>query len=215
MSTQTDLWDAQIADIMELTNRPELDDLTALALRMATLKTHLCDHFVRDIVTSDQVAFDDSASVTSLSIATTTEFARFRDVHMVQLLDVDGVALDSPEVEIVEANDIFEPGYRGVKRPYIAWMAGSNLNIYAACGMYGARVLWFQSPNVTRDTYDSWIAQLFPDVIVWEAAMMVWNRTGNETKAKEAWVTLHGDQRNPEMGLINLLKSNYLTTAGR
>lgn len=212
MSVQTDLWDAQINDIITITNRPELNAETQLALRMATLKVHLGDKYVRDLVTTQTALL--GTSQTLLQIATSTTLQRFRDVAQVQLLDVNGNLLDYPEIEIVEPGDIYEVGYTGVRKPYIAWLAGTALNVYAACGMYGAQVVWYQSPNVTRDTYDSWIAQLFPDIIVWEGAMFIWNRTGNEAKAQEAYKVLHGTGPN-DLGLYQTLATNYSNTAAR
>lgn len=212
MSVQTDLWDSLVADVITLTNRPELTDETQLAVRMGILRAHSCAHFVRDLVTT-QTALQSSSS-TLLQVATSTTLLRFRDVAAVRLLDVDGNVLHNPEIELVEANDIYEYGYKGVRKPYVAWIAGTALNVYAACGMYGVEVLWYQSPNVTRATCDSWIAQLFPDAIIWEAAMMVWSRTGNEAKAKEAYKVLYGTGPT-DRGLYNELKSNFAITAGR
>jgi hypothetical protein len=215
MPTPAELWDEQLAAVYTMTNRPALVDETNMGVRMGTLRAHLSDHYPRDIVVTDVDPDEADTSATSLTIATSTDFTRFRDVAMVQLRDSSGDPLDMPEVEIVELGGQYDPNYRGVKKPYVAWLAGTSLNIYAACGTYGARVQWYQSPITVRATYDSWIAQIFPDIIQWEAAMFVWNRTGNEAKAKEAKLMLHGDGRNPETGLYSLLKANYLTTTGR
>lgn len=216
MSTATDLWDAQLTDIITITNRPALTAETALGLRQGTLRAHLSDHYPRDMVISKIT--NAGASTTQFTIATTTSFTRYRDVRQVKLLDVDNAVLDFPEVEIVEVGDQYVPGYPGEKRPYVAWQAGTNLNVYASSGTYGAEVTWLQSPNITRETYDSWIAQLMPDIIIWEAAMFIWNRTGNEAKAIEAHNMLYGQAgniRSQETCLYALLKANYLNLAGR
>lgn len=216
MTAQTDLWDAQLDAIYDMTNRPALVDETNLAVRLGTMRAHLSDHYARDIVgTSVPPAVADT-SATSLAMSTTSLFTRFRDVAMVQLQDVDSVAMDQPEVEIVEFGGQYDPVYKGVLKPYVAWLAGTQLNLYAACGTYGAYVQWYQSPNITRATYDSWIATFFADIIQWEGAMFIWNRTGNEKKAAEAKEILHGNPRNPtDVGLYSILKANFLTAAGR
>lgn len=212
----TALWTGLVNDVYTLTNRPGLVAETILALKQATLRAHLIDLFPRDLVVSTYI--DPSAeSQTSLTVAVTAiPLARFRTVNMIKVLDVDSVALDAPTVELVELNDIFEPGYPGLKRPSIAWLAGSNINVYCTFGLYGIEVQWFQSPVLDPDNYVSWIAEMFPDVIVWAAARTVWNRSGNEAKAKEASALL-GDLPpiNFQYGLYHDLRANFMTIAGR
>jgi hypothetical protein len=212
----TALWTQQINDIITITNRPELTAETALALRQATLRAHACAHFIRDLVVSAIPNSDLSQAFTNLTIDIST-LARFRDVSGVKLLDVNGNVLTYPAVDVVEIGDIYEPGYedRGILRQNICWLAGTNLNIYSGGGNYGAEVTWFQAPKLSSDVYDSWIAQMFPDVIIWEACYFIWNRSGNDNKAKEAYITLHGEPAKGADGLYQLLKSNFLTTAGR
>lgn len=211
--TPNELWDSLINDVYTITNREDLDVETALGVRNGIIRAHLCEQFPRDVQTS--LITNSSISTTLFTIDTSANFPRFRTVADVKLLDVDGLAMDAPTVEVVELNDIYEPNYPGIKKPYIAYQAGTNLNIYAACGTYGAQVQWLQSPNITRDTIDSWIAQMIPDVIIWEAAVFIWGRTGNTEKAREGMITLKGTQTNPETGLYSLLKSNFGLLAGR
>jgi hypothetical protein len=213
------LWDSVAADVVSITNRPELVDVTALGVRQATLRAHGCAQFPRDLVITLVPNADQSQAFTNIVVNTATEFVRFRDTKRVQLLDVNQNALDFPVVELVEVDDIYEPGYqdRGIKKSNIAWLAGTNLNVYTNSGSYGANVTWYQAPDLNPDTYNSWIAQLFADVIIWDAARFVWNRTGNEMKAKEAYQVLYGTPGVPdsiEASLYHMLKSNYLTTAG-
>lgn len=213
MSVQTDLWDQQVADITTLVKRPDLTAEIQLAVRMGTLRAHLSDTYVRDLVTTQTPVL--TASQTLLQVATSTTLQRFRGVSQVQLLDVNGNVLDQPEIECVEPGEIYEPGYDGVRKPYIAWLAGTALNIYAASGMYGAQIVWYQSPNVTRATYDSWIAQLFPDIVVWEGAYYLWTLTGNQEKAAAAYKILHGTPGSDDLGLYQMLDTSYTNSTIR
>lgn len=211
----TALYSAIAADVAILTNQPHLVDEIALGIRHATMTAHACDKFSRDLVLAQHVEAVTTSTTSIVADITSAPFVRFRDIAQVQVEDVEQAALDYPEVELVQVGDIYEPNYPGVKRPATAWLAGSNLNIYCAGGMYGATVNYYQMPALDEASYDSWIASAMPDVIVWGAAMIVWNRSGNEPKAKEAYTMLHGTMQNPEVGLLNVLKMNCLTTAGR
>lgn len=209
------LWNDVKNDIVTLTNRPELDAETDLAIKQATLIAHLSDKYPLDIVISSPVGVV-SASTTDLTTSIlVSPFSRFRDLAGVRLLDVDNNPIDSPEVDIVEARDIYDPIYRGIKKDTIAWLAGTNLNVHASCGMYGIEASWYQSPTLDSSSYVSWIAQNFSVLLVWQAAYIIWNSTGNEERAQEAYRMLHGDKSNPEMGLITMLKMNALNSAGR
>lgn len=212
MSVFTDRYDAIYNDIVVLTKRPDLTDETALAVRNATLSVHLCDHFPRDIVSTNVPAVTSSFFQ---QLDTLALFARFRDVSAVALRNSSGEQILSPPIEIVEVGDLYEPGYPGVRKQNIAWLAGSTLNIYSSLASYGCYVDWFQSPSLPRDSYNSWIADSYSDPLVWYGAMIVWNRTGNEKKAAEAKTMLFGTPGNDYTALIPTLKRNFSTTAGR
>lgn len=212
MSASSDLWDSLVADVITLTNRPELTAETSLGVRNGLIRAHLCDQFPRDMQTS---VLTNAGVSTTLFTIDSSALTRFRTISAARLLDVDGNVIYNPEIEVVELGNIYDPDYPGVRKQNICYQAGTNLNIYVPCGTYGCSLDWFQSPAVTRDTITSWIAQMFPDVIIWEAAAFVWNRTGNTEKAREAMVTLKGTQQAPETGLYSLLKMNYGLLAGR
>ena len=50
---------------------------------------------------------------------------------------------------------------------------------------YGVLVNYFKLPNVVREQYDSWIAQILPSAIVFQAAAIVFTTNGNEDKANQ------------------------------
>jgi len=212
MSVFTDRYDAIYNAVVTLTNRPDMPAETALGVSNATLTIHLADHFPRDIVSTDVPS---ATPAYTQSIDTQTYFPRFRDVAAVALLDVDGNQIPSPEIEVVEFGDFWVPGYPGVPKQNICWLAGTNLNVRSAVNAYGTTVDWFQSPTLLRDTYNSWIADVFPDPLIWYAAMVVWNRSGNENKAQETFRMLYGTPGNDYTALIPTLKRNFSTLAGR
>ena len=201
MTIQTDLYDELLEDIIVLTNRPDLADETALALRTATRSAHLTDAYPRDCKTSViQLPLQDF--VTQLDLPTL--LPRCRGLSRVQVLAADGSPLlFSPEhqLEVIELSDIYND--YGQLRSNVAYIAGDKLNVRTLTPGYGFNIQWFQLPDTRRASYDSWIAQLYPDLLIYWAASVVLDTNGNEDKARkymQAVQQLH----------LPYLKSNYL-----
>lgn len=181
MSYQQDLFDAMVADVITLTARPDLADETALALRTATNNAHFSDAYSRDLVTQS-VQLPNASYQTSLNIPTL--FPKLRGLSAIKALDINGAPIAvSPDsqIEVIELGDIYDD--YGTLRNNIAYLAGENVNVRSLTNSYGYLVEWFKAPETRRDTYTSWIAQLYPDVILYWAASLVLDTNGNEEKA--------------------------------
>lgn len=181
MSFQQDLFDDMVNDIITLTARPDLADETALALRTATNNAHFSDGYPRDLVTQS-VQLPNASYQTTLNIPTL--FPKFRGLSQLKGLDVNYSVLadgETSRIEVVELNDIYDD-YNVIKNN-IAYVAGESINIRSLTNTYGFLVEWFKAPETKRDNYNSWIAQLYPDVILYWAASLVLDTNGNEEKA--------------------------------
>jgi len=183
MSYQQDLFDAMVNDVITLTARPDLAEETALAVRTATNSAHFSDAYPRDLVTQS-VQLPNGSYQTSMNIPTL--FPKLRGLSAIKALDVNGaplaVSADS-KIEVIELGDIYDD-YETL-RNNIAYIAGENVNVRSLTSSYGYLVEWFKAPEVRRDTYNSWIAQLYPDVILYWAASLVLDTNGNEEKANK------------------------------
>lgn len=206
MSAQTDLYDQMLSDILTLTARPDLENESALALRTATLSIHGRQNFPRDEVTN-LVKLPNAAYQASLDVQIL--FPRLRGLSSIRLVDVNYAPIDNENgsIEIVEMGDIYDPEYGTVKNN-IGFLAGTSLNIRTAIEAYGYLVSYYQLPQVRREQYSSWIAQLAPDVIIYQAAAIVFSTNGNEEKAR-SYMNMVNDMLFPE------LVSNFLTSAQR
>lgn len=201
MSTQTDLYDGMLADIYTLTKRPDLDAETNLALRTATNNAHFCDAFPRDCSTM-LVQLPTSAYLAQLDLPTL--FPGFRGISKIRQLDVNFqpmVFAPDQQIEVIELSDIYDD--YGTLRSNVAYVAGDKINIRSVIASHGFTVTWFQAPRVRREQYNSWIAQLYPEIILYWAASIVLDTNGNEQKAAKY------------MGMtqqihIPFLKSNFL-----
>jgi hypothetical protein len=191
-------------DIYALTAAPELAAETELALRSATRSVHMSASFPRDLATA-LIKVSTPAYLTALDAPSL--LPRLRGLSTVRLVDSAEVPMVHPHIECVELGDIYEPIYGTLKND-IAYVAGTQVNIRTSVAAAGFLVEYFQVPLVTPDVYNSWIAQLSPDVIVWLAASKVFATSGNEEKAKSY-------ARTVETQLMPELISNFLTTSLR
>lgn len=180
MSAQTDLYDSIFQDIMALTKRPALVDETHLALRTATRTAHFGGAYSRD-VSEQPVQIPNASYITSLDGQIL--FPRIRGLANVQLMDGTGAVMAKPEITVVEFGDIRDPVYHQIKND-IAYLAGTAVNIRSSVPASGYLVSFYQAPLVSRETYNSWIAQLAPDIIIYQAAATILGTVDDGRKAK-------------------------------
>lgn len=201
MSVQTELFDSMVADIITLTARPDLESETELALRTATNNAHLSDAYARDYITNS-VHLPTPAYSAQFDLV--TNFPRLRGLSGIRPLDSTYAPVSSignSAIEIIELEDIYDE-YGRIKTN-VAYLAGSALNILANTICYGFLVSYFVGPMTRRDDYNSWIAQLYPEAILYWAASIVLDTNGNEEKAAKYL-------KQTQQTHIPFLKSNFL-----
>ena len=207
MTWQTDLYDAMLTDVVGVTNRPDLEVESAIALRAATTNAHLTDMYFRDIAVT-QVQLPNSSNQLGLDIPTLFGLVRgFIDIRPIDQSFNLLAPSQGSKIEIVEAGDIYDPEY-GNLRTSIAYASGSSLVVRSPIQCWGYAVQWTKAPQVRRDLYDSWIAQISPSIIIYWAAAIVLNTNGNEEKARSYLTQV-------EKLYIPQLKSNFLLSAMR
>lgn len=204
MSAQTELYDSIYQDVMTLTKRPQLDAETHVALRSATRSAHASGAYARDIATQN-VQLPNASYITSLDAQIL--FPRLRGLASVQLLDTSFAPMSNPEITIVEFDDIRDPEYHQIKNN-IAYLAGTAVNIRSYVPASGYLVGYYQMPLVQREQYNSWIAQLAPEIIVYQAAAIVFGTVGEPEKVK-AYTDMVERTFKPQ------LIQNFLTSALR
>ena len=202
MTWQTDLYDQMVADTITLTNRPELDAETELAVRAATTNAHLTDAYYRDVCTS-HVQLPNQSYMVALDIPTL--FPNARGFSQIRPTDFNGNLMspyESKTIDIVELGEIYDPEYKNL-RNNIAYASGDKLVVRNAINCSGYAVEWVKAPRTGRAQYDSWIAQMAPTIIQLWAAATVFNTNGNEEKARSYLTQI-------EKFYIPQLKQNFL-----
>jgi hypothetical protein len=179
MSAQTDLYDEILSDIITLTARPDLAEETAIAFRSAVATIHGRFNFPRDLTTV-LVKLPNASYQTAIDIQ--VSLPRLRALSQLRVTDPQDNPVNSPVIDIVEVGDIYDPVYNTIKNN-IAFIGGSSLNIRSVIPASGYIIDYYLAPFTRREQFNSWIAQLSPEAIIFMAAATVFQTNGNEEKA--------------------------------
>lgn len=198
MATNTPLLQSMINAVYTETNRPDLVPDTLQAVLEATLTAHTLDNFPRDILES-QVVFDNSQYIQSLD---STVIPYYRQLAYLRKWDpgynsyqlnptilppimniagqpnpvypTQGLA----DFRIIETDEYLDD-YWGGERLNVAYQAGTAIQMKSATAFQYARIGWYALPKLAVDQYDSWVASLYPYVIIYKAAMTIFSNTGD------------------------------------
>lgn len=186
-----------------LTRRPEIPAVTNLAIRTAVLRAHHTDFFPRDLVSAEHsyslVPGSPYVDIVSLSGI----LPRLRSLNTVRGLDPN-TQLEVEELDYRDVDDIYDSD--GSQRPSIFNLIGDTLRIYPQWATGRLRISYFRNPDVSEATFNSWIADLYPDQIAEWAASIVYARTGFQEQAKNT-------QDNAVVPFKELLISSHLLGA--
>lgn len=171
-------------DCYEITKRPDLVAETAIAIRKATMKFHMAEDWIRDRVAA-------VVPVTPLYTGDfryqidTTALTRFRKVYYIQQY------LNPPsplyvEFKKKEGDDLLDSYH--VEDTNYFYQIGTSINVRADRQMDNLEVVYYQLPNVTQAGYSSWIADMYPDCIIREVMLDIFQIIGKitvDTRARE------------------------------
>lgn len=204
--TYTDLFD----EIKLLTNRGDIDLKIAVALRLTTLRVHNAEFWWRDLVEAD-AAFA-SSNVVAIN---TNALTRFRQVCYIQYKDLAtgmvGKLLDEIDPTAIFDNDNY-------MRTDVWYMAGTVINANFEFPTSGARIGYWQNPDVTPGGYNSWIKDQLPDILVQGSLAYLYNTLGKQEEARSInqMCGLEVDPKNryPGLTLMDQLRATNLRASG-
>ena len=193
-------FDELVTEVYSLTNRPDLVAETKLAVKAATMKAHQTDFYSKDIYET-YVDLGDTASY-SFSLDYITLISNFRALSYIRTLDSSlAVAAFLEVISPLEVLDRY-----GATRLNVAYIAGRVIEMKAATTFSKCILGCYVLPVVTEAGYTSWIAQLYPYAIVFEAARVVFKTIGYAEQSA-AYEGLVGEQ-------FNLLRASALPDVG-
>lgn len=210
MATQQEaLYDSLINDLLTLTKRNDEQETLEVHLRSSTTAAHCLAFFPRDLETA-VVKLPNASALTALNVPTL--FPRLRSFERVRVLDANYNPLDLPKIDVIEVGEEYDVNYPSYLKDNVAYQAGSSFNIRCLGNSYGFLVQYYSLPFVTRSQYNSWIAQLMPDVIIQMTLQKFYNDIGKEEDAARKSRLLDDGRGN---GLVWDLKRNFLLGQAR
>lgn len=166
-------FDELVAEVYTKTGRPDRVEETKSAIRAATLKAHHSDFFFRDIFETG-VVFSTASCIQTLDLPCL--LCNFRSLSYLRRVenaqDTEGTFFD-----IILPTEILDE--YSTSRVDIAYMAGRKLQMRASVDFSNILLGAYVSPIVTEADYSSWVAQLFPYAIIYEATRVVFRQIGN------------------------------------
>ena len=161
-----------LAEVYIATNRPDLVTQTKQAIKAATLKAHSSDYYSRDIFETG-VEFPTSHYVQSLeSYSLVTNFRSLKYLRRV----TDENDQSGTFFEIVTPEEVLDSYNRN--RTDIAYQAGRVLEIRSSVPFQYCLMGAYALPIITEENYASWIAELVPYAIIYEAARVIFAQVG-------------------------------------
>lgn len=168
------------AEVILQTNRPDLVDLTLSAVKAATLKAHQTDFYPRDIYETG-VSFSTSLYEQDFEVA--TFIPRFRAIKFARVYD-NASGTPKQIFELIDPINVLDT-YNSA-RLNIMYLGGAE--IHFKCSDQFQHILFgcYLNPDVTTETFISWVADLYPYTIIYEAAAIVFRSIGQTDKARGA-----------------------------
>lgn len=165
-----------VADVKILTNRPDLDADTKLAVKAATLSLHQCDFFYKDL---EETGIQFQASDYTQSWQYRDLFPRFRSLKYFRKSDSAGAA--GSFLAVLTPAEVLDR--YGSAREDICYAAGELIQIKSSTELQYAFVGVYNNPNITEDGWNSWIALDHPYAIVYKAAVTIFKAIGFDEQA--------------------------------
>lgn len=187
-------------EVYALTNRPDLVAETKTAIKAATLKAHQSDFYSKDLHET-QITADAAAYVHGIDyISLVSNFRALKYLRKYTPADTSVGAF----LEIVEPEEILDS--YGRDRTDIAYVAGRVLEIKSSTEITSMIMGCYVFPIITDSNYASWVAQLYPYAIVYEAARVLFKTIGYDEQAA-AYERLSAEQ-------FVLLRNSALSDVG-
>ncbi len=168
-----------LTEVYTLTNRPDLVAETKSAIKAATLKAHGTDFYSKDIFETG-VEWDTEEYIQSMDYITL--IPNFRAIKY--LRRVESATDDMGKFFSIITPDEVLDSY-GYNKTDIAYVAGRILQIRAEEKFSKALFGCYVFPIVREEAYSSWIAEMFPYVIVFEAARVVFKTIGFDEQSAQ------------------------------
>lgn len=163
-----------VADVYTLTNRHDLVNETALAVKAATLKAHQFDDWIKDF-NEYSIQFETSDYYQSLDYKSVVPL--WRKPRYVRIYDSSGGA-PSTFLDYIVPEKVVDS--YGANRTDVFYVSGSNLQIRTSAQQQYFLVGCYTNPDVSTSGFSSWIANDHPFAIIYEAVAIIFKTVGQD-----------------------------------
>lgn len=180
MATFQEMYD----EVVILTKRPDLVDKTKQAVKSSTLFVHNSGFYPKDVSESG-LSFDKARFIQNFDAKNI--WPLFRKIKYIRRWNYDAssptAGMAGPfftPIEIGQSKDAY-----GYDKQDVFYLAGQVQQIRSSIEFQYALAGAYLYPNVTEDSYASWIADEFPFAIIYDAARRVSSGIGFREDAQD------------------------------
>lgn len=149
-------------------------------IQAATLRMHQSDFYARDL---EEDVIDLGATASSFSFANTT-FARYRKLHYLRKTDALVNNTAGALLSHLDIKNLFNA--YGREKNDVWYEAGANIVVRSSTDLRYLMAGWYQTPVITPiANYASWIAELVPYAIVFDACSLVFQLLEQQEKSRK------------------------------
>lgn len=189
-----------LAEVYTLTGRADLVAETTLAVKNATLKAHMTDFYSKDIyevrITTDTADYIHGIDYMSI-------ISNFRSLKYLRKYDLANAEVGA-FLTVLEPEEVLDS--YGYDKTDVCYVAGRVIEIKSSTQVDNFIMGCYVLPIITTAGYASWIADLYPYVIITEAARQIFKSIGYDEQFA-AYESLVAEQ-------VSLLRISALSDVG-
>lgn len=161
-------------EVVSITKRQDMESTTiAVMVRAATLKMHQADFYAKDLFET-VITFPSAEFLQTFDYLTT--IPRWRALKYLRKIDPTSNEVMEPPLGILTPDSLLD-SYQ-VEKTNVAYEAGLFLQIKCNVEIQSFVLGCYLNPDITDANFTSWIAQMYPYAIVFEAAAAVFKAIG-------------------------------------
>lgn len=190
------------AEVVGITKRPDLENTNiASAIRAATLKMHQADFYPRDLLET-VITFPSAEFLQTFDYLTT--IPRWRALKYLRRIDSTSNTVMEPPLKVLTPDGLLDDYY--TEKTNVVYEAGLFLQIKCNAEIQSFVLGCYLNPDITDVSYTSWVAQMFPYAIIYEAVAMTFKMIGQAEQ--------EGSMRVLAAEQLALIKINSIQTEG-
>lgn len=173
-------FDELLTEVYTLTSRPDLIAETKTAVKAATLKAHQTDFYSKDIYEKYVELSTEEDYVFSFDYI--SYIPNFRAIKYIRRLDTN-TNEPSAFLTVVDPTDVLD--MFGSTKTDVCYIAGRIIEIKSSVAFSKMILGCYVLPIVSETNFASWVAELYPYSIVFEAARVVFKTIGYDEQSAQ------------------------------